>query len=154
MLEQGHPDSRVEARLGNLERENRRMRWANLLLLGLLLGSCAKKPPVPREIVAREFKVMDDEGNVYASLGIAPWNPEGNLVLRDPASEDRRGSISPADLSLAGKASSVQIEAGEASLLIMRDERGWTGAKLSSHPDTRKSALWLTGGAQSIYRSP
>jgi hypothetical protein len=140
------PSTQIEARLRKLERENRWMRWAYVLLLGVLLGSCTRKPPIPPEIVAREFKVMDDEGNVYASLGIAPWNEEGNLVLRDRKNEHRRASIAPADLSLDGSESSVHLQAGEISLLTMYDRGGWTGAKLSSHPDGRKSALWLTSG--------
>jgi hypothetical protein len=148
------PSTQIEARLRKLERENRWMRWAYVLLLGVLLGSCTRKPPIPPEIVAREFKVMDDEGNVYASLGIAPWNEEGNLVLRDRKNEHRRASIAPADLSLDGSESSVHLQAGEISLLTMYDRGGWTGAKLSSHPDGRKSALWLTSGTESIYRNP
>jgi len=153
-MQQQGPDPGLEVRLKGLEREIRRTRWGLVLLLGALLGSCAKKPQIPAEIVAREFKVVDDEGNVYASLGIAPWNPEGALTLLDRTNRERRGSISPGKLILEGGASAVQLEAGEIALLVMHDRKDWTGAKLSMHPGERKSSLWLTRGTDSIYRNP
>lgn len=154
MLQDSRPDPPLEARLIKLERENRRMRWAFVLLLGAVLGSCAKKPSIPLSIVAKEFKVMDDEGHVYANLGIAPWNPEGILVLRDRTNEERRASIAPAKLSLGGGPTSLELETGEISMLVMHDRQGWNGAKLSLHPGDRKSALWLTGGTRSVYSNP
>jgi hypothetical protein len=154
MPQPSNPEPGPEERLRKLERQVRRMRWVHLLLLGLLVGSCGKKAQVPLEIVAKEFKVLDDEGNVYASLGIAPWNPEGALMLRDRGNDERRASLSPTRFALNGGPSSVSIEAGEFALLVMHDRKDWTGAKLSMHPGERKSALWLTGGTSSVYRNP
>ena len=54
----------------------------------------------------------------------------------------------------AGGKSSVELEAADVSLLLMKDESGWTGAKLSSHRNRRESSLWLTSGRSSIYRGP
>jgi hypothetical protein len=153
MLRRSDPDSGFDARLTRLERENRRLRWGHGLLLLLLVVSCGRRT-VPAEIVAREFKVMDDEGRVYASLGIAPWNPEGVLVLHDSKNDGRRSSLAPADLVLKDGGSAVHAEAGDPSLLVMEGEGGFTGAKLSSHRNRHKSALWLTDGTKSIFSEP
>jgi hypothetical protein len=142
-----------ENRLARLERANRRLRWSHGVLLLLLVLACGRRA-VPDEIVAREFKVVDDEGRVYASLGIAPWNPEGVLTLHDSTDDGRRASIAPADLVLESGGAAVHAEAGDVSLLVMEGEGGFTGAKLSSHRDSRKSALWLTHGQKSIYSQP
>jgi hypothetical protein len=153
MLERSVPDPSFETRLARLERANRRLRLSHAVLLLLIVLACAKRA-VPQEIVAREFKVMDDEGRVYASLGIAPWNPEGVLTLHDSTNDGRRASIAPADLVLKAGGSSVHAEAGDPSLLVMEGEGGFTGAKLSSHREARKSALWLTHGPKSIFGGP
>jgi hypothetical protein len=153
MLETSVPDPSFETRLAKLERANRRLRWSHGVLLVLIVLACGKRT-VPREIAAREFKVMDDDGRVYASLGIAPWNPEGVLTLHDSRNDGRRASIAPADLVLKADGSSIHAEAGDPSLLVMEGEGGFTGAKLSSHRESHKSALWLTHGQKSIFSGP
>jgi hypothetical protein len=146
--------SQLEARIVQLERANRRMGWSCLLLGAVLVASCVRKPPLPAEIVAKEFKVVDDQGKVYASLGFLPWNPEGVLTLYDRNVEGERSSLGPGDLVLSDAGTSIHLEAGRVSMLVMSDERGHTGAKLSAHHDTDKSSLWLKDGRNSIYRGP
>jgi hypothetical protein len=152
-----HPtaaDPSLEGRLAELERQQRRMRWVSLALLLALVGSCARKAEVPAEIVAREFKVVDEQGNVYASLGISLLQPAGTLMLRDLSDERRRALLGPAELLLDGRESAAQLEVDRDALFTMRDRHDWTGAKLSVHPDSHKSSLWLSNGKESIYRNP
>jgi hypothetical protein len=147
-------DEGLEGRIRRLERENRRMRWIFAVLVVALLAACAKEEPPPSTVVATEFKVVDENGNVYARLGQAPWGPEGGLILYDQSNDDRRTSLGPADLVLATSGSTVHVQAGKVSMLEMHDDNGWTGAKLSSHPNKRESSLWLSKGKGSIFASP
>ena len=70
----------VESRLAKLERENRVMKWAAIVIAGLvgsmaLMGQAAT-PKVVDEIRTKRLVVVDAAGKARAGLGLvqgAPW---------------------------------------------------------------------------------
>lgn len=76
-------EHRFESRLRKLERENRRFRTAAVAILGLagatvLMGQ-KSDPPVPDEIRARAFTVVDEQGKDRATF--SHWNEDGSTQL-------------------------------------------------------------------------
>lgn len=89
----------VEARLARLEDQNRRLRGTVVALAGVVIAAVAVgwsvNQAVPNVIEAREFRVINDEGEVATTLAadegggvVVVNNAEGKTVISLAADED------------------------------------------------------------------
>ena len=74
----------VTTRLENVERQNRRMRWVVLGMLGLFAAALITAMGLPSGVQAPEFRVVDEHGQTRALLngqGLTFADEEGKLLV-------------------------------------------------------------------------
>jgi hypothetical protein len=112
----------LEARVKRLERENRRMRRGAILALvlagGVVLMGQAQGPRVSDEVRTRRLSVVDETGQVRASIFM------GTGVLAGPELQlaDETGQVRAAlGVPKAGPVFSLIEESGRVSISVLKD---------------------------------
>lgn len=131
----------VNERLARLERENRRMKMAGVLMLALFAGvfllGQAPRHSSSDIVTARQFTMVDEDGKLRATLGMSESGVAGGLWLYDESENVRANFYSLLDgtvgLSLfdnhGNPRASLDMDADGASSLVLSDKDGkpiWT----------------------------
>ena len=109
----------LEARLGRLERENRKLRVGMVAVLAVVVGlvCVAAINPMQKIVRAERFEMVDSQGRVQATLGVKREGPGYVLVLHSS------GKVHVNQPVRAGRFEVPDSEGKVCATLQMRDGR-------------------------------
>jgi len=111
----------LEARIEQLEKQNRRFRWASLLIMFLALAALWRLPresTTPQELLVRRLMLVDEQGAERAVLGAK--GDEVSFTVRDRLGNDRI----EIDLRSTGPGITLYDDEGKVRALLAIGEAG------------------------------
>jgi hypothetical protein len=128
----------VEERLASLEKQNRRLKTAGFLVLGLfgsaILWACPMKTQEPGNLTAQEFRLVDASGKTRGGLSIGAEGPY--LSLLDSNGKERilmglANNLPHLTLKDANESGRIQLGiVPDSSGLMLYDSKGEPRAQL------------------------